>query len=148
MQTSGKLRPRGWMRALLMLGSALPLSVVVAEAARAQDYTNISASGRVTTEDGKPIAGAEVKVTSSDRGVARTTSTDSAGAYTIPQLAPGNYDVSITATGYTPYAEKGIALTRETGGANSFRLITAGAAASEKDIVVTGTRQRVASTLR
>ena len=131
---------RAALRALLMLGSTACVAIV-SPAAHAQDYTNIVASGRVTGQDGAPIANAEVKITSSDRGVSRSAMTDGAGAYTIPQLSPGNYDVTIAAEGYSTYTERGIPLTRETGGANTFHLV---AAAQSGDIVVTGSRQRVA----
>ena len=129
------------VRAVLLLGTTLPSALLLAAPAHAQDYTNIAASGRVTSDKGTPIAGAEVKITSSDRGVSRSVTTNDAGAYTIPQLAPGNYNFEVSAPGFTAYAEKAIALTRSNGGANSFKLITAG---DSGDIVVTGSRQRVA----
>jgi outer membrane receptor protein involved in Fe transport len=129
------------VRAALLLGTALPAVTLYVQPAQAQDYTNIAASGRVTSEKGEPIANAEVKITSSDRGVSRTATTNEAGAYTIPQLAPGNYDFTVTAPGFAPYSEKTIALTRGTGGANSFTLELP---ATGNDIVVTGRRQRVA----
>lgn len=128
------------VRAVLLLGTAIPAAALPLSAAHAQDYTNIAASGRVTGEDGQPIAGAEVKITSSDRGVSRSATTNDTGAYTIPQLAPGNYDFTVTASGFTTYSEANIPLTRGSGGANSFKLVTAGGA---NEIVVTGSRQRV-----
>ena len=136
-----RLSSRASLRALLMLGSAASVATMAAPPASAQDYTNIAASGRVTSVDGAPIANAQVKITSSDKGVSRSATTDDSGAFTIPQLTPGNYDVTVTADGFIAYTEGGIALTRETGGANSFRLVPAG---QNGDIVVTGTRQRVA----
>jgi hypothetical protein len=129
------------LRALLMLGTTVSAVAITTSAAQAQDYTNIAASGRVTGQDGAPIANAEVKITSSDKGVSRSVKTDGISAYTIPQLSPGNYDVTITAEGFATYSERSIALTRETGGANSFRLAPA---TRSGDIVVTGSRQRVA----
>jgi hypothetical protein len=128
------------VRAALLLGTSLPGAAFLAQPALAQDYTNIVASGRVTAEDGKPVAGAEVKITSSDRGVSRSVMTDGDGSYSFPQLTPGNYDFAISAAGFQTYSEAHVALTRETGGANGFRL----AAASTNEIVVTGSRQRVA----
>ncbi|MGN6375966.1 MAG: TonB-dependent receptor [Sphingomonas sp.] len=136
-----RLSSRAAARALLMLGSTMSAVTLGAMPAAAQDYTTIAASGRVTAEDGKPIADAEVKITSSDRGVSRMVTTDTTGAFTIPQITPGNYDFTITAPGYATYTERGIALTREAGGANSFHLVPQTQAG---DIVVTGSRQRVA----
>ncbi|WP_242136937.1 carboxypeptidase regulatory-like domain-containing protein [Sphingomonas sp. TREG-RG-20F-R18-01] len=128
------------VRALLMLGTSVVGGVTCAQPALAQDYTNIAASGRVNGGDGVPIANAEVKITSSDRGISRSVTTNDSGAYTIPQLAPGNYDFAVTAPGFAPYSEKNVALTRGTGGANSFTLTPT---AEAGDIVVTGRRQRV-----
>lgn len=137
-----------FVRAVLLLGTAIPTVTLFVQPVHAQDYTNIAASGRVTSDKGAPIANAEVKITSSERGVSRMATTNAAGAYTILQLAPGNYDFTITAPGYAPYTEKTIALTRSTGGANSFTLAPAAAdsvpAAGANDIIVTGKRQRVA----
>lgn len=141
MHRSTRHSSRAALRALLMLGATLSVVAVATPAAQAQDYTNIAASGRVTAQDGTPIADAEVKITSSDKGVSRIAKTDATGAYTIPQLSPGNYDVSITADGFAVYTERNVALTRETGGANSYRLVPA---AQAGDIIVTGSRQRVA----
>jgi len=137
-----RLSSRAALRALLMLSTTAPAVILAAPSAHAQDYTNIAASGRVTAEDGTPLAGAEVKITSSDKGVSRSVTTDSSGAYTFPQLTPGNYDFSVSAEGYATYTENAIALTRETGGANSFRLAPAAQAGNE--IVVNGSRQRTA----
>eukprot|EP01037_Dinobryon_pediforme_P031873 gene31873-36567_t len=141
MHRSTRHSSRAALRALLMLGATLSIVAVATPAAQAQDYTNIAASGRVTAQDGAPIADAEIKITASDKGVSRVAKTDATGAYTIPQLSPGNYDVSITANGFAVYTERNVALTRETGGANSYRLVPA---AQAGDIVVTGSRQRVA----
>lgn len=138
---STRLSSRAALRALLMLGTTTSAVVMNAVPAAAQDYTNISASGRVSAEDGKPIPGAEIRVTSSDKGVSRVVTTDATGAYTIPQLPPGNYDFTVSAAGYAEYSERGIPLTRQAGGANSFRLVSE---AQTGDIVVTGSRQRVA----
>ncbi len=132
------------VRALLLLGTAIPVAILSAAPVQAQDYTNIAASGRVTTDAGAPIANAEVSITASDRGISRSATTNESGAYTIAQLAPGNYDFTVTAPGFAPYTEKAVALTRGTGGANSFKLAPAATADTATDIVVTGRRQRVA----
>ncbi|ATY34008.1 TonB-dependent receptor [Sphingomonas psychrotolerans] len=128
------------LRAALLLGAAIPVMALSAPAARAQDYTNIIASGRVTAEDGAPIANATVTITSSDRGVGHTVQTNETGAYSFSQLTPGAYDFKITAADYASYEERGVQLTRTNGSANSFRL--APLAVAENDIVVRGSRVR------
>lgn len=131
------------MRAALLLGAAIPAIALNAPVASAQDYTNIVASGRVTSESGTPIAGATVTITSSDRGVTLTTQTNDAGAYSFAQVTPGAYDFRVEAAGQAPYEERGVQLTRSTGGANSFRLIPADTSAATGDeIIVRGARVR------
>ena len=59
--------------------------------------------GRVTSPDGKPIAGAHVEVTSTETQIARTKTTDADGRYSI--LFPdggGTYQAQVIAIGYAP----------------------------------------------
>ncbi len=56
--------------------------------------------GTVTDQTGAVIAGAMVVVTNVDTSVARNLTTDAAGAYNAPNLAPGNYSVRATAMGF------------------------------------------------
>ena len=55
-------------------------------------------SGVVRSDDGKPLRGAVVTVTSGNRSISRFT--DETGHYTISGLAPGNYNVAATSWGY------------------------------------------------
>lgn len=138
---SRSARPAALIRAALLLGAAIPAQVIAASAVHAQDYTNVTASGRVTSEDGTPIAGATVTVTSSDRGITRSAQTNESGAYSIAQLAPGAYDFRVTAEGHAPYAEARVALTANSGASNSFRMVRE---ADSNEIIVRGSRVRTA----
>lgn len=138
---SRSVRPAALIRTALLLGAAIPAVAIAAPAAHAQDYTNVTASGRVTGEDGAPIAGATVTITSSDRGITRSAQTNESGAYSIAQLAPGAYNFSITADGHARYEEARVALTANSGASNSFRLAPEGAT---DEIVVRGSRVRTA----
>jgi len=129
------------IRAALLLGASIPVVVLSAPVASAQDYTNVIASGRVESDSGAPIANATVTITSSDRGVSRTVQTNEAGAYSFNQLTPGAYDFRIEAEGFEAYEEKRVQLTRVNGSANSFRLSAAGAETADSTaIVVSGRR--------
>lgn len=55
--------------------------------------------GTVTDAAGK-VAGATVTVTNVDTGDMRSATTNAEGAYTIPNLLPGNYRIQIAAQGY------------------------------------------------
>ena len=56
----------------------------------------------VTDPSGALISGATIKVTSAATGQVRTQVTESSGSYTFTLLPPGQYEVSISATGFRP----------------------------------------------
>ena len=58
-------------------------------------------SGTVTDTAGLAVPGAAVSVKSEATGQSTETRTDAAGHYIVPDLAPGTYDVSVTAVGFT-----------------------------------------------
>ncbi|WP_066555706.1 TonB-dependent receptor [Croceicoccus bisphenolivorans] len=130
------------LNALALVGIGAT-AVALPTVASAQDYTNVTATGRVIDDAGAPIAGATVTITSDSQGFSRTSTTDSSGSYRIPALPQGAYTFTVTAPSYGTYIEKGITLNQDTGG-NSFQLVPAsGATASGNEIIVTGARIRV-----
>ncbi|PWT87802.1 MAG: hypothetical protein C5B55_14190, partial [Blastocatellia bacterium] len=58
-------------------------------------------TGRVTDAQGNVVPGATVTATNKGTGVARTATTDDAGEYTITQLPPGKYDLSVEAKSFS-----------------------------------------------
>jgi hypothetical protein len=56
--------------------------------------------GIVTDQSGGSVAGATVTVVDTQRGVARTLSTDDAGEYNAPTLIPGTYTIRVEAKGF------------------------------------------------
>jgi hypothetical protein len=56
--------------------------------------------GIVTDQSGGVVSGATVTVLDTQRGVARTLTTDEAGAYNAPTLIPGTYTVRVEAKGF------------------------------------------------
>ena len=67
-------------------------------------YTQVSTAditGRVTDQQGRVVPGATITATNKGTGVARTATTDDAGDYTITQLPPGKYDLSVEATSFS-----------------------------------------------
>src|SRR5579863_5519690 len=66
--------------------------------------------GSVTDQSGGVIANATVTVTDTQRGVARTLTTDEAGEYLAPDLLPGTYTVRAVATGFKTVERTGLLL--------------------------------------
>jgi hypothetical protein len=68
--------------------------------------------GVVTDPSQAAVAGATVTVTSEGTKLSRTTTTNSAGEYTIPTLPPGTYDLNVKSPGFASYTQNGIAVTQ------------------------------------
>ena len=80
-------------------------------------------SGSVTDSSGSAIAKAKVVVTEMRTGAKATASTETSGAYNIPFLPLGEYEISAESPGFKKYVQQGITL-------------SAGAGASPKQIFV------------
>ena len=124
--------------ALILAGAAG--SMMIAAPAAAQDYTNVTASGRVISTDGTPIANANVVFRSQDQGFERAISADANGSFRIAQLPTGRYNVTITADGYDTFTEDNVLISADAA-ANRFALSPVG---TLREIVVTAGRAKVA----
>ncbi|MEE8461643.1 MAG: TonB-dependent receptor, partial [Acidobacteriota bacterium] len=67
--------------------------------------------GVVADETGGILPGVEVTVTNLDTGASRLAISDDEGRYQVPELPPGNYEVSAALTGFTTAVRSGIAIT-------------------------------------
>lgn len=67
-------------------------------------------SGRITDQTGSVIAGAQVTATNADTNVASSGKTNEAGIFIFPSLEPGNYQLSVKATGFSGLVKNGIVL--------------------------------------
>ena len=68
-------------------------------------------TGTATDATGSIIVGAKVRLLNNSTHEERTTSTSDTGRYTIPQLQPGNYELSVTAPGFKKFVTSSIDLT-------------------------------------
>jgi carboxypeptidase family protein len=71
-----------------------------------------SIQGKVTDSSGAPILGAVVKIEAAD-GNSRTTVTDMEGAFQISSLSPGNYSVTISASGLSDWTASDVSASPE-----------------------------------
>ena len=70
-----------------------------------------SISGTVSDASGSKMAGVNIVITNVGTGIATTTSTKAEGTFGVPNLQPGNYEVSASAKGFSTLLRKGITLT-------------------------------------
>lgn len=136
------LRSGTALRALALMGMGMSAAIAAAPAS-AQDYSQVSATGRVQGTDGQPIAGATITVTSNGQGFTRTATTASDGTYRVSALPQGSYTFSVTAENFDGFTDNNVVLTQGNG-ANQFTLAPSGAAATTGgDIVITGRKQTI-----
>ncbi|MGC1415340.1 MAG: carboxypeptidase regulatory-like domain-containing protein [Candidatus Acidiferrum sp.] len=95
---------------LSILCVALLALMCGANAAWAQDVT-ATVTGTVTDASGAAIVGANITVTSVDRGVTYTAVTNADGLYRISQLPVGNYELKVEKSGFASTAYPAFVLT-------------------------------------
>ncbi len=91
--------------ATLILGLVLsrPVNAQIAEA---------TLSGTITDPSGKTVPNAKVSVKNGASGRTTETKTDSEGRYNVPNLIPGDYELSVSAPGYSTNTIKVTVATR------------------------------------
>jgi hypothetical protein len=92
--------------AFLISLAALALTLAFAQISQASITGSIS--GTVTDPSGAVIPAATVVALNTRTGVKLTTSTDSRGFYSFPELSIGDYEILIQKTGFKQYEEKGL----------------------------------------
>jgi len=73
--------------------------------------TGATVLGTLADPSGAAIPNAQVSIKNLATGVTRDVTTDTAGFYTAPNLLPGNYEITATATGFATEVQTGITLT-------------------------------------
>jgi hypothetical protein len=90
---------------LALLLSIFPTSRVFAQVVGA------TISGAVTDTSGSKMPGVDIAITNVGTGIVTKTVTKSEGTFTVPNLQPGNYEISASQKGFSTLVRKGIALT-------------------------------------
>lgn len=119
---------------LLALG-ALVLGLLISIPAHAQ-VAGATLSGTVTDPSGAVIPNTQLSIRNTATGVVRGISTDSAGFYAVPNLLPGTYQVTVSASGFKTVVRSGITLT--VGAEQSLNLIMQVGDMAEKVEVTAG----------
>src|ERR1700730_16476363 len=67
-------------------------------------------SGSITDPSGAVVANAQVVIKNTATGVAKTVTTNTDGFYSAANLLPGEYEVAVSATGFSTGVKKGITI--------------------------------------
>jgi hypothetical protein len=101
------------MSVRVCLGFAIIVAVVLGFAVPARVSAQVvgaTISGTVVDSSGAKMPGADITVTNVGTGIVTTTSTKGEGVFTVPNLQPGNYEISVSAKGFSTLVRKGITL--------------------------------------
>src|ERR1700730_11773090 len=88
----------------------LAIAILSASPASAQ-VSGATLSGTITDPSGAAIANAKVSIANKATGITRDVTADAAGFYSAPNLLPGDYEVAVTAPGFSTTKESNITLT-------------------------------------
>ncbi len=134
----------GWLCAAVACG-------VLMSAAAASAQTAGTFNGRVLDQGDAVLPGVTITATNTSTGVVRTTVTNAEGAYSMPGLEPGVYDVRTDLSGFAPATRMRVTLAVNATITLDFMLALAGV---EETLTVTGqaalievTQSKVASSI-
>jgi hypothetical protein len=96
------------------------MGVILFPAAIRAQVAGGTLSGTITDPTGRAVAQAQIVIKNLATGVERTVTTNTDGFYTAVNLLPGDYQVTISATGFNTEVKSGI--TMNVGGQQSFDL--------------------------
>lgn len=93
---------------------ALPLAMILSFCLPTKVSAQVvgaTISGTVTDSSGSKMPGVDLVITNVGTGIATNTTTKGEGTFVVPNLQPGNYEVSASAKGFSTLVRKGITLT-------------------------------------
>ena len=98
------------LRKIAFTAVVLALGVLISIPAFAQ-VVGATLSGTVTDLSGAVITKADISIKDVATGIVRATTTDSAGFYSVPNLVPGTYEITVSAAGFQSFVRSGMTLT-------------------------------------
>jgi hypothetical protein len=113
-------------------GLGLLLALALCAGGALAQQAGASLRGEVSDEFGGVIIGAAITVTDAS-GKAKSTVTDSDGAFNVPGLQPGRYAVSIVSTGFSPFVNPEVDVAA---GRNELPKVTLGVSLEKEEVTV------------
>jgi len=100
------------IRPLLVVRLAVALSLLGLGAPHFADAQGLTGQiiGTVVDDNGGALPGATVKVKNTATQTEQDVTTDATGAFVVPNLLPGTYDVTVSLEGFRTYEQKGVVL--------------------------------------
>jgi hypothetical protein len=132
MSDFAKLNRVAYFRILLLI--ALTVSLGAPPASRAQ-VAGAALSGTVADPSGAVVPNAKISVRNTATNVTRDVTTDNAGFYTVPNLLPGTYEITLSASGFSTEVRSGVNLA--VGAQQVFNVVLRVGSSTEK-VEVTG----------
>ena len=102
-------RKRIRSRLLVTLVGAVFIFLLLCSCASAQ-VTGGTISGKVTDPSSAAVAGATVSILNRAKGETRTATSNETGLYSVPNLTPGNYDVTVSLSGFKTAVQSNLVL--------------------------------------
>src|SRR5262249_8538894 len=87
---------------IVVRGSLARLSLCAPGSGAFAQITAATISGTIKDATGGVLPGADIVAKNVDTGISRTTVSNSDGAFTLPGLTPGKYEVRVEIAGFTP----------------------------------------------
>jgi len=100
----------GILKSLPVIAGTGAVWALAAGVTWAQAVAGSQVSGIVRDPSGGALPGAEITITKVDTGQSRTVFTGSEGAYTVPNLAAGPYQLKVALDGFATHVQDGIVL--------------------------------------
>src|SRR3984893_11517677 len=94
---------------IIALSMTLFFGLFAAVAAHSQ-VTGATLGGTVTDPSGAAVPGAQISVKNNATGVTREVTSDSSGLYTVPNVIPGDYEVRVSAKGFSTARQANVSL--------------------------------------
>jgi hypothetical protein len=100
------------MNTRMLLAALVGMFLALAQFASAQATISYALlNGTVTDEAGRSIAKANIALRSLDTNQTYSAVANEAGYYALPSLPPGQYDITVTSSGFGKYQRTGLVLT-------------------------------------